>query len=604
MSVSAQFKQNIYPPHGVGRKTVAEVTYQLTAPDSKEGGNTVLPEGNVIARPWQVMNEIRLQQAPVGTLEPDHWTLEGRFMIPVPPNEQEHLEIGHWSKTMSDEDGYFETPLIFERYFDSVQTFNALVITFDVESGNCAADFDVEFYDGFGGLIHKEEVRDNQETTYTTPRAGLDILHVVVRFHKTNRSYRFLRIVEIDFGIVLTYLDSDIASINLIRQGNYRGRSFIYPELRLSIFNQGKYNILDETTFAPYFLRRQRFTYRHGLELPDGTIEWVDCGTYFLHDWEVSDKRVIFTAKGRTSWLTGIPYRESSFTEFSLQQLARQFYPQTDISLISPLIPGYFGHTNYRQALAQLVEFSSCMAYETRNNRVQFLDILEQGKEVVDTIDYSNSKLPRATLNQFYNAILLTEYDVSIEHRQISRTTHSAGDIMVVFNQPAQGELEFEITDGYRLDNPISRTMYMTGQLVRTHDNAPPQAELTIRGEVITLTGQDNLYHAPWHTGREETNIYAVDLPFFIRTASQYTQMRDWFLERKFRLLRKQIEVNSKWRGNPAREVGDFVDMAFDNQGRSQGMDIVTTEMRYSGGLHGFITTIGDNPLFRGEQNV
>ena len=144
--VSAAYKENIYPK-GAPRKTVAEVSYSLSAPDSKEGGELNLPPGNSISRPWQVMNELRIQPAPVGTLEPEHWTLEGRFMIPVSTNVQEGLEIGFWSKSQSDEMGFFDDPLVIERIFDHVQTFNTLGIVFDPASGNCCTEFDVEFFD-------------------------------------------------------------------------------------------------------------------------------------------------------------------------------------------------------------------------------------------------------------------------------------------------------------------------------------------------------------------------------------------------------------------------------------------------------------------------
>jgi len=601
--VSVVYKENIYPK-GVPRETVAEVNYSLSAPDSKEGGELNLPTGNSMSRPWQVMNELRVQPAPVGTLEPEHWTLEGRFMIPVAPDVQDGLEIGFWSKCQSDELGFFDTPLVIERIFDHVQTFNTLGIVFDPASGNCCTEFDVEFYDGFNNLVSREEVVDNQETTYRTQMGGLNIWRVVIKLYRTNRPFRFARIIEIDFGLVITYTDKDISSINLVNEADHDGRSFILPEFNLTILNDGMYNLFDPEGYGPYFLQRQRFDYRHGLVLPDGSTEWVDCGTYHLKRWRVSDSRVEFMATGRTFGLENTVFHESSFVEFPLHQLVRKIYPQAHVAVATPQIMGYFGNIDCRRILAQLAEVSCCLVYEDRRNFVRFTDIIGQNSDTpVDVLDYSNViGSPEAETNEYYNAISLAEYDMSVEDRQISRTRHSPGQIMVVFSNPTQGELAYELTEGFSLENVIWRTMYMTGTIVREDPlSTVPEAELTIHGQSVTLTRIDNLYPAPWHTGREETQPYRVDLPFFITAAPHYLELREWFLKRKFEVIKKRLGVDIRWRGNPVREVGDFVEMVIDNQGRSQGMHVSRTELMYDGGtLSGRITTVGENPLMGG----
>jgi|GEM_PF-6484325 len=222
-----------------------------------------------------------------------------------------------------------------------------------------------------------------------------------------------------------------------------------------------------------------------------------------------------------------------------------------------------------------------------------------------DSLGYEKLfKNPAPRIKPPYNAILLMEYTPSSEYGQISRTSHLPGDIAVVFSRPTKGEPTYELTPGYALIEPIWQTMGLSAKIVSTPimgATPPLRAELVIRGESIVLTGLENIYHAPWHSGREATLPYPVNLPFFITTTQGYENMRAWFLARKFKLLQLQIELNAPWRGNPEREVADLIEMQFDKSGRAQLMDIVSTEMHFrGGGLRGYIKAIGENPMRQG----
>lgn len=604
MAVSQEYKDNIYT---TPRTTTARIRYSLSPPGSKEGGEINLPPSNAQSRDWQIMNEIRNYVAPVLSIEPGRCMLDGSYMLP--PEGQEYLEVGYWSLQMSDENGRFNPPLVIERIFGNVFTFNTLGITFDMVSGDCASDFDVEFFDGFGASIYREEVRGNTDTTFNTQQAGINVLRVVITIHSTNRPQAFIKILELDFGLVLTYNDAELQAVNMIREADHNGKRYMYPELVVSIHNDGNYDPFDIEGYAPYFLRRQRFDYEHGLVLPDGTVEWVYCGAFYLANWRIDDVHVMFIAKGATFELENQMFRASNFTELSLAALVRLIYPMADVRIDSPPITAYFGNINHRVALRFLIELSCCIVHEDKYNVLQFVDIVGNGTElpIVDEIRYENSyEHPQPRTQEFYNCILLSEYAPSVEDRLISRTFHEPGNITVKFSQPTQGELRVELNEGYTLTNAIWYTMYMTGTIVRHPNATDNEAELEIRGDSVTLVKTDTLYFAPWHTRMESDVPYVVDLPFFVRSAPNYIQMRDWFLARKFAVLRNQVQISNLWRGNPDRNIGDRMDAVFSRDGASQPMYMTRNELLYRGGaLEGNIAVIGENPLLihdRGQQ--
>ena len=620
IAVSQQFKDNIYPttPNGVPsmRRTVAEVTYTLTAVDSKEGGVTVLPPGNSISRPHQIMNEIRRQIAPVYTMEHMGVTLDGRFLIPPPVNQFPEAEIGWWSEAFSDDDGYFDEPLVIVREFDLLQTFNTLGIVFDIASDNYCSEFDIEFYDGFNTMVLLQEIRGNDTANFNSPQGGIDVKCVRITLYRTHKPRRFARVIELDFGQILTFRGGDMISVSNINEADPSGKRFITPEFDITVLNKymetpdgetvKQYDIFDSRTFAPYFLQRQRFDWRHGLVLPDDSVEWVHCGTYFLARWQVQDRKVRFIAKGNTFQLEDKTWFHSSFNELPIGTLVRQFYPWANIALNTPPITGYFGNINYRRALTYLIELSCCLVYEDRDNMLQFVDYTTQtDRPPVDTMRYNILfDTPVADQSEYYNSISLAEWDMSIERRQISRTRHAVGHVQITFGNPVQFEngridLDYEITDGFEFQNAVWYTMFVIGDIVKVDPDVPEnEAEITINGNSISLTRTDVIYHAPWYTGIEELRPYNVNLPFFIRGAEHFVALRRWFLARKFDVIKKQLSVEARYKGNMAREISDIVDFQFTRAGQIQPVHMTGHSLRYvAGGLDGKVKAVGDNPL-------
>ena len=596
---SAVFRENIY--NSDGRRTTALVTYNLTAPDSKFGGVLNLPAENEISRFEQIMNEVRIPNAPIATFEPKYWRLDGTFIIPTPNNSDisTSTEYGWWSEALSGEDGTFQEPLVIERIFDQLQTFNVLGIVFDAATNNFCTDIEVFFYDGFGNLSAHERVTDNNTADFRTGIRAIDIIRVVIVLRKTNRPFRYARIVEIDFGLILEYQDDILKSVDLIQETNPDGMGFILPELSVTILNRGLYDILDRNTYAPYFLTRQRFEYKHGLILPNGSVEWVNCGNYFLRDWRVSDNIVNFTASGINGLLEQEIYFDSNFGSIDIARLVGRIFPQSNIALQSPPITPYFGNVDYRRILSMLAELTSCLVYEDGDNIINFVDMFDTESVTEDNLNYNNIiNVPKPKLKESYNAINLTEYTLSTEFAQVSRETHRPGRLTIYFTGAIIGEGETEVTEGFEVVNIIWNSMYMICDLVQnTANSVVDEAEITISGERVNFSKQETVYRAPWHSGFEPDNIYKVDLPMMIKNADNYEEMRDWFLERRFKMLNKRLECEIRYYGNPERIIGDNINVQL-GKNSSTDMIIYKRELNWQGGaLTGRLGVISESEL-------
>ena len=588
---SVSFNQNINPPPGVPRKTFAEVIYSFTEPESKDGGETVFPPANIFSRQHQVLNGIVHMSAPVATLEPDNWRLDGSFILPVLPHVQTSLELGFWSAALSDERGVFHEPLVFSHEFDKETDFDTLGIFFDTLAGNWCTDFEVSFFDFYGRLLYSERITGNDSAIVNTSRAALNIKKIVITLFKTNKPFHFARLKELNFGAHIVYGGDLIQSVNSLYEADISGRRIPIPSFSLRIRNKGVYDVLDPESVIRYFQTRQRFNFMSGLRLPNGSVEFVSVGNFFLESWNVTDDFVNFKAGGVLALLDKVPFIRNGFHELNINEFARSVYHHLDITVSSPPVTAFLGDISVRDALVMLAELSCCLVFEDGNNTIRFVDVLQAGPAAFG-VGYQNMfSSPKINIAEYFNAVLLTEYTAVTELRQVANLFLEPGFVEIRFTRPIKGEPEIYLDEGFYFTDVVYFAGRLTGLL-----NGTGICEVTVFGEAVTFTKNEVMYNAPWHNGREVTVPYKVDLPCMVVTPG-FPAFRDWFLRRKFGLLLMRLEASFSWQQNPAVFVGDSVNVQVHNSGTRSDMCVVRQEINFNGSLRGETRAVSALPI-------
>ena len=580
------WKENVYNKK---RRTVAEVKYTLVAPEVKKKASvSLVPPSTSFSRPDQLLNDVADMSAKIATFEPNYWQLDGTYVLPQLP-EESNMEVGFWSDEITDHRNEFEIPLVLEITFSEVQNINAYGITFDSASGNFCTDFRVLAYNVSLRLIFSEFVEGNTGYYGSTKGGSVDTYKVIYEFYRTNKPYRRLRIAEFDFGVVIRFTNKEIFDLKLINEADLSGKTYPLPQLNLTAHNDGNFDRFDQNSYAYYIYARQNFEYRHGLVLPDNTVEWVHMGTYFLKEWKISDKELKFTCTGKSSWIENVFFYDSTFEKQSVGAVIAKTLGILNLDLnISPILnesPDVFcflGNVDYRSAVAILSELSCCLVYEDRENVIQFRDILPT-QIATDKIDYSNMYEPPETVQgQYYNGINLIEYSMSVESGQqlgsFEIVNTGSNSITVHFDAPAHGIPSYSVTEGFVLTNIVLRTMYMTAILTGNGT-----AEIVITGNRVTLTPQEVFYRADWHNILEPDYPYVIDLPMMIR-GDGFEEFRSWFLARRFELLKKRLTSEPKWRQNPEQQIGDTVNITTNNKMDTLDMLAIRQEISYNSG--------------------
>jgi hypothetical protein len=481
------------------------------------------------------MDNVTDVSAPIATLEPDYWRLDGTFILPLPPGRS-NTQVGFWSAAMSDDTGAFSAKPSITVEFSETQNIKEFGAAFDGPSGNYCEELTFEAWDSYGASVYSELITDNASAYGRSAGGAEGVKKLRITFDHTNNPSRYLRVSEINFGIVVNFDGEDILDLSLTTEGDPTGGSFPFPRLSLSVENGGRFDTLDKESFAGYLYARQPFEYDHGLVLPGGAVEWAYCGAYYLQDYEISDDTVSFVCGGKSSVTEDAAYSGSSLAEKTLGAFIEETLAGAGFDAYiapalynSPVITCWAGGVSYRDAFAMLTEASCCLSFESKENVIQFVDIINAGAPA-GVMDYENLlRRPRVKQEPYYNGVMLAEYAASAD---------------------GSGGVRFERSETF--------------------------------------------YAAPWRDPFEPDYPYSVDLPMMIVTA-KYPAFRAWFLQRKFALLRKRLSCECDWLGNPALSVGDTVTLQASESGSARDMILVRSGVEYARGvLRGSAKVIGD----------
>ena len=107
VNVSTAFKEHVYT---TSRKTNGRVTFEII--DSTAYNNTVtVSDRTLFSREDQISNRERNMTYKYGSMERNHWLMDGSFVIVPKPQDydEDKAEVGWWSYWISDANGDFTT---------------------------------------------------------------------------------------------------------------------------------------------------------------------------------------------------------------------------------------------------------------------------------------------------------------------------------------------------------------------------------------------------------------------------------------------------------------------------------------------------------------
>ena len=307
-------------------ESFVEVSLNIADPDALAGITSSQDNGAIyISDSSKLANGVDKTPTPYCTLEQNLWCLDGsRKAI----SESDFGDASYVSDVLSDDTCIFSAkiPTItiqFGKVFSKL--IPGITITWSDIYGEFADTFKVIAYNG-ETIVAEKEVTGNRsvKTIIQTDIANYD--RIVILIKKWCLPNHRARVEEIFVGLNRIYGKTDLFDYSHTQSVDPISTNLPKAEIKFSIDNSnGEYNPYNTDGMSKYLTERQEIKARYGLKMNDGSIEWVNGGTFYLSEWYAKQNSMSaeFTARDMFEFLSDI-YHDTvtNITERSLAELA------------------------------------------------------------------------------------------------------------------------------------------------------------------------------------------------------------------------------------------------------------------------------------------
>ncbi len=406
-------------------ESFVEVSLDIGDPDALE---VATPEDNgavYISDSSNLTKGVDKTPTPYCTLEQNLWCLDGnRKAIP----KKDFTDKCYVSDVLSDETCVFsgKQPIItinFKQVFS--KAIPGVTITWSETYGEFADTFSVIAYNE-DTIIAEKEVTGNRSVKSIVFTDIVYYDRIVVIIKKWCLPNHRARVEEIFVGLNKVYGKTDLFDYSHTQSVDPVSTSLPKVEIKFSIDNvNGEYNPYNANGLAKYLMERQEIKARYGLKIDEGSIEWIDAGTFYLSEWYAKQNGMTadFTARDIFEFLSDIYTESHSGYGRSLYDLAEMILTKADLPRNSDGSPKWRIH----ESLIDIITFSPlpedtlanclqlianagrCVIYQDRSGTlcIEPLEISITDYEINRFNSYSNSEI---TLSKPIKEIIVKTY--------------------------------------------------------------------------------------------------------------------------------------------------------------------------------------------------
>lgn len=231
-------------------------------------------------------------QRAYASLEWNRWVLDGTVKVPPDDPADQEGQIGWVGGVLSGADGAFSSPPWLEIAFTGVDTLQAVTIMFsDLALNGVATEFVLDVYSG-ANLMHTETITDNTEALVVVDGFTVSSpTRIRLTINAWSEGYRRPRVPRLMPGLYEVWTGQTIESLDVYSEVTFSGLSLPYSTCGITVDNSDhRFDPYSPNTIFESIEERQAIGIEMGLELADGTVEWLPGGTYYQQTggWETS----------------------------------------------------------------------------------------------------------------------------------------------------------------------------------------------------------------------------------------------------------------------------------------------------------------------------
>jgi hypothetical protein len=316
-------------------ESFVEVSLDIADPDaladvsSQDNGAVYISDSSMVA------SEVDKNVVPYCTLEQNLWVLDGgRKAIPV----SDYGDNGYVGDVLCNDVCVFadRIPVItlnFSHIFENL--IPGITITWSPTYGEFADSFVVTAYNGDAVVVHKE-VTGNRSVKSLVMMDIVNYDRITIMVTKWCLPCHRARIEEIFVGMNKVYPKTELFGYSHTQSVNPVSTSLPKAEIKFSINNvDDEYNPYNEQGLAKYLMERQEVKARYGMKLNDGSVEWINGGTFYLSEWyaEQNGLTADFTARDLLEFMFATYEENHDLSARTLYELAEKVLLAADLPL-------------------------------------------------------------------------------------------------------------------------------------------------------------------------------------------------------------------------------------------------------------------------------
>lgn len=269
------------------RTNVFKATFGFVPPGAVEGSTLSASEQAPQSQLLQIKNEINNAPVHWEHLSWNSWLLDGNANIPRSLAD-EVGEYGFWSANQSNAEGVFDNPPYVIYSLDADYSLIGITVSF----AEIPTAFTVQYLDDLGVVVAEKTLADNREQNLVIDLIGDNVRSIKIIINSWVLPYRRAKLIEMLPGQIFTFDNSNTIQFEYLENVGFFNNSYNSPQFEIEFDNSDKrFDMLNPTGIFAYLYREMGIKASIGTLLADSTIEYVPMGNFYVYEIPANQQR-------------------------------------------------------------------------------------------------------------------------------------------------------------------------------------------------------------------------------------------------------------------------------------------------------------------------
>lgn len=342
------------------------------------------------------------------------------------PSDTENINLGLWSKQITDNNGFFATPIVLTLSSSESFSSNGITLIFDTFNGIYANSLNIQWYRNTTLLSDKNYTPDNG--SYFCPNEVQYFNKLVITFYGINMPNNRLKLRGIEYGLITYFSGDEIRNIKVIQEIDPISTQISINTCDFTLNRKGnlEYTFQDKQPVNVYF---------NDQLISKSFIKNVKRRSKDI--WDIQSEDYI-------GLLDAIPFYGGMYNNKNAVELITEISEiskvpiSIDSSLSAEIVKGYIPYTTCRNALMQIAFAIGAVVDTSYSDKVNVTKLKEETTQ--------NLPLNRIMQGQnFDNETKVTSIEITVhDYKKISDsiTVYDSSEsgvarkLFVVFSEP------------------------------------------------------------------------------------------------------------------------------------------------------------------------